>query len=132
MDFIPTSLNTMIKDQRAKKESFPQDIRKILIFQMFKALYYMQLNYLCHRDLKPPNILINDTTLELKICDFGSAKILEKKEKNVSYICSRYYRAPELILGSTSYGTEIDIWSAGCIMIEFLTLEPIFPGDSSI
>jgi serine/threonine protein kinase len=82
--------------------------------------------------LKPPNILINDTTLELKICDFGSAKILEKKEKNVSYICSRYYRAPELILGSTSYGTEIDIWSAGCIIIEFLTLEPIFPGDSSI
>ena len=54
-------------------------MRKILIFQLFKALYYMQLTRVCHRDLKPPNILINPVTYELKICDFGSAKILEKE-----------------------------------------------------
>jgi serine/threonine protein kinase len=71
----------------------------------------------CHRDLKPPNLLINPHTFELRICDFGSAKILDKIEKNVSYICSRYYRAPELLLESSSYRTEIDVWSAGCIMI---------------
>lgn len=139
MDYVPNSLNLMIKERRKDKKPFEPEVRKCLIFQMFKALYYMQvillkskLNHVCHRDLKPPNVLINDETLEVKICDFGSAKILEKKEKNVAYIVSRYYRAPELILGSTMYGTEIDVWSMGCIMIELLTLEPIFPGDSSI
>lgn len=65
------------------------------------------------------------------MCDFGSAKIFDKEESNVSYICSRYYRAPELVLQATDYSTEIDVWSAGCIVVELLTLEPIFPGDSS-
>jgi len=79
MEYVPSSLNLLIKEQRKKKISFPPVMRKILIFQLFKALYYMQLTKVCHRDLKPPNILINPMTLELKICDFGSAKILEKE-----------------------------------------------------
>jgi serine/threonine protein kinase len=82
----------------------------------------MQLTRICHRDLKPPNVLVHDETFELKICDFGSAKIFEKEESNVAYICSRYYRAPELVLQATDYGTEIDVWSAGCILVELLTL----------
>lgn len=94
--------------------------------------FLTQLNNVVHRDLKPPNILLNYDNFELKICDFGSAKIIEQRENNVSYICSRYYRAPELILNSTSYGCEIDMWSAGCIIVELLTLEPLFPGDSSL
>ncbi len=49
----------------------------------------------------------------LKICDFGSAKRLVKGEPNVAYICSRYYRAPELIFGATDYSTAIDVWSIG-------------------
>lgn len=68
--------------------------RKIIAFQIFKALYYLEQNNVCHRDLKPPNILINTENYDLKVCDFGSAKIFDKAEKNVSYICSRYYRAP--------------------------------------
>lgn len=122
MEFIPSSLNLMIREQRKYKRPFPPIIRKLLTFQLFKALYYMQLTKICHRDLKPPNVLINDHTYELKICDFGSAKILEKEESNVSYICSRYYRAPELVMQSTDYSTEIDVWSAGCIIVELLTL----------
>ncbi len=62
MEFIPSSLNLMIKEQRKLKRPFHPVIRKILIFQLFKALYYMQLTKICHRDLKPPNILINDQT----------------------------------------------------------------------
>jgi serine/threonine protein kinase len=53
------------------------------------------------------------------ICDFGSAKILKDNEKSISYICSRYYRAPELILGKEIYGCEIDLWSLGCVIAEF-------------
>ncbi len=56
----------------------------------------------------------------LKLCDFGSAKVLNSSETSVSYICTRHYRAPELLLGCTVYGTEIDIWSAGCVLAEML------------
>ena len=68
----------------------------------------------------------------LKLCDFGSAKALVKGEPNVAYICSRYYRAPELIFGSTDYTTAIDVWSAGCVLSELLIGSPIFPGSSGV
>jgi serine/threonine protein kinase len=122
MDYIPSNLTVLIKEQRKIKKPFPPPVRKVLVFQLFKALYYMSLTNLCHRDLKPPNILINPQTFEVKICDFGSAKIFDKAESNVAYICSRYYRAPELVMQATDYHTEIDVWSIGCIMVELLTL----------
>lgn len=50
----------------------------------------------------------------------------------MSYICSRYYRAPELIFGATDYTANIDIWSAGCVLAELLLGQPIFPGDSGV
>jgi serine/threonine protein kinase len=86
----------------------------------------------CHRDIKPQNLLVNPHTHQLKLCDFGSAKVLVKGEPNISYICSRYYRAPELIFGATEYTTAIDVWSAGCVLAELLLGQPIFPGDSGV
>jgi len=84
---------------------------------------------ICHRDLKPENILLKNG--EVKICDFGSSKFLDKKEfKNTPYVVSRYYRAPELILCSRYYDFSIDIWATGCIFFEFLTSQPLFPGES--
>jgi len=68
----------------------------------------------------------------VKLCDFGSAKVLAKNESNVSYICSRYYRAPELIFGATEYSNKIDIWSLGCVFGEMLLGYPLFPGESSV
>jgi serine/threonine protein kinase len=68
----------------------------------------------------------------LKVCDFGSAKRIVKKDVNVSYICSRYYRAPELIFGSTEYNQNIDVWSVGCVIAELLLGQPLFPGDSGV
>ena len=86
----------------------------------------------CHRDIKPQNLLLNPPSGILKLCDFGSAKILIEGEPNVSYICSRYYRAPELIFGATNYTTNIDVWSAGCVMAELMLGQPLFPGESGI
>lgn len=83
---------------------------------------------ICHRDLKPQNVLINADTLEIKLCDYGSAKVIEADQDNLAYICSRYYRAPELLFGHTRYTTAIDTWSLGCILMELLTGEPVFPG----
>ena len=65
----------------------------------------------------------------VKICDFGSAKILDAK-LNTPYIVSRYYRAPELILACSDYTDKIDIWAIGCIFCEFMTLQPLFPGKT--
>lgn len=60
------------------------------------------------------------------LCDFGSAKKLQKDQVSIAYICSRYYRAPELILGQENYGCEIDIWSIGCVIAEMFLGYPIF------
>ena len=77
---------------------------KLYTYQLLRGLAYLHALGLCHRDIKPSNCLINPVTHELKLCDFGSTKRLDKDKPNVSYICSRYYRAPELIFGATDYG----------------------------
>lgn len=66
------------------------------------------------------------------MCDFGSAKQLKVGEPNIAYICSRCYRAPELIFGNTEYTTQIDMWSIGCVLAEMLMMKPLFQGDSNI
>lgn len=68
---------------------------------------------------------------DLKLCDFGSAKCLVEGEKNISYICSRYYRAPELIFGAVSYTNQVDVWSAACVIAEMVINKPIFEGENS-
>ena len=60
------------------------------------------------------------------------AQVLVRGEPNISYICSRYYRAPELIFGATDYTTAIDLWSVGCVMAELLLGQPLFPGESGV
>ena len=83
-----------------------------------------------HRDIKPQNLLVDPSCHILKVCDFGSAKKISPDDKlSVSYITSRYYRAPELMFGSRIYGTQIDLWSAGCVIAELLLGEPVFKGE---
>lgn len=93
------------------------------------GLMHMHKLGICHRDLKPENVLMKGS--DVKIGDFGSSKFLDfEKHMNTPYAVSRYYRAPELILASRNYDFSIDIWSAGCILFEFLTLQPMFPGET--
>jgi glycogen synthase kinase 3 beta len=82
---------------------------QLYMYQMFRSLAYIHAIGICHRDIKPQNLLLDPNTGVLKLCDFGSAKILIPGEPNVSYICSRYYRAPELIFGATNYTCAIGI-----------------------
>jgi len=104
----------------------------IYLYQLCRALGQIHSAGICHRDVKPQNLLLDPATQLVKLIDFGSAKVLVPGEPNVSYICSRYYRAPELIFGSTEYTTAIDIWSAGCVFAELLLGAPLFPGDSGV
>lgn len=89
------------------KTTMPMIEIKLYIYQLFRSLAYIHSQGICHRDIKPQNLLLDPATGVLKLCDFGSAKILVENEPNVSYICSRYYRAPELIFGATNYTTKI-------------------------
>jgi len=132
MDYLPETLYRVFKKYKKQKQAFPNLLIKLYSYQMFRALAYMHNKNIVHRDFKPQNLLVDPKTHILKICDFGSSKKLSKGENNVAYICSRYYRAPELIFGQTNYTTAIDVWSAGCVIAELLLGEPIFPGDSSM
>merc|ERR1719243_562072 len=114
------------------KQAVPSIFVKLYSYQICRSCAYIHAVGICHRDIKPQNLLIDGRSHALKLCDFGSAKRLVKGEPNVSYICSRYYRAPELIFGSTEYTTAIDIWSSGCVFAELLLGAPLFPGDSGV
>uniref|UniRef100_A0A453MDA4 Protein kinase domain-containing protein n=1 Tax=Aegilops tauschii subsp. strangulata TaxID=200361 RepID=A0A453MDA4_AEGTS len=116
------NLHRVIRHYNKMNQRMPLIYVKLYTYQICRALAYIHRTVgVCHRDIKPQNLLVNPHTHQLKICDFGSAKVLVKGEPNISYICSRYYRAPELIFGATEYTTAIDIWSAGCVLAELLT-----------
>ena len=96
--------------------------------QMLGSLCLLEEQNVIHCDLKPENILLaHPLHSEIKVIDFGSSCF--EKEKVYTYIQSRFYRSPEVILGM-NYGIPIDMWSLGCIMAELLTGYPIFPGEN--
>jgi serine/threonine protein kinase len=131
-DYIPDTLYKALKTYRKQKQLFPNELLKIYSYQLFRSLAYIHGIGICHRDIKPQNVLVNPETFDLRMCDLGSAKKLVKGEPNIAYICSRYYRAPELIFQCTDYSNAIDVWSTGCVIAELMLSEPIFPGDSAI
>ncbi|KAL4469797.1 hypothetical protein ABPG72_022117 [Tetrahymena utriculariae] len=132
MEYVPETLSKVIRTYRKSKQPFPPLLLKVFSYQMFRALAYLKGIGICHRDIKPQNILCDQKTMQLKICDFGSAKKLIRGEPNVSYICSRYYRAPELIFGAEQYTTAIDTWSIGTVIAEMILGEPLFPGENAV
>jgi serine/threonine protein kinase len=132
MDYVPDTLSRLIRQYSKSKSQMPMLLVKIYSYQMLRSLAYIHAIGICHRDIKPQNILVDPTSQNLKLCDFGSAKKLVKGEPNIAYICSRYYRAPELIFGATEYTNAIDVWSIGCVIAELVLGVPIFPGESAV
>jgi glycogen synthase kinase 3 beta len=132
MDFYPDTAYKIVKQYLKAKQTVPLVLVKLYSYELMRALAYLHGIGVCHRDIKPQNLLIDPITHKLSLCDFGSAKVLVPGETNIAYICSRYYRAPELIFGATGYNYMIDIWSAGCVIAELLIGKPLFPGDSGV
>ncbi|XP_021754267.1 serine/threonine-protein kinase prpf4B-like [Chenopodium quinoa] len=97
--------------------------------QLFIALKHLRNCGVLHCDIKPDNMLVNESKNVLKLCDFGNAMFAGKNEIT-PYLVSRFYRAPEIILGLT-YDHPMDIWSVGCCLYELYTGKVLFPGPSN-
>jgi len=132
LEYVPETVYSISRQHQKAKIPLSLLYVKLYLYQLSRALSHIHTLGICHRDIKPQNLLVNPENQQLKLCDFGSAKALVKGEPNVAYICSRYYRAPELIFGSTDYSTAIDVWSQGCVGAELLLGQPLFPGDSGV
>lgn len=129
---MPETIYSVGKFYHRLRQNVPIGIVRLYMYQLSRALAHIHGMGICHRDIKPQNLLVDPHKHTLKLCDFGSAKVLVRGEPNVAYICSRYYRAPELIFGAMDYTTMIDTWSQGCVFAELLIGSPLFPGSSGI
>ncbi|CAN6484895.1 unnamed protein product [Victoria cruziana] len=133
LEYVSETVYRVSRHYSRMNQRMPIIYVQLYTYQILRSLAYIHgVLGVCHRDIKPQNLLVNPHTHQLKLCDFGSAKMLVAGEPNISYICSRYYRAPELIFGATEYTTAIDMWSAGCVLAELLQGQPLFPGESGV
>lgn len=96
--------------------------------QVMEGLAFMHKHGFFHRDIKPENLLMKGSTC--KIADFGLAREIRSRPPFTEYVSTRWYRAPEVLLRSSSYNSPIDQWACGCIIAELFTLRPLFPGTS--
>eukprot|EP00792_Barthelona_sp_PAP020_P001137 TRINITY_DN1183_c0_g1_i2.p1 TRINITY_DN1183_c0_g1~~TRINITY_DN1183_c0_g1_i2.p1 ORF type:complete len:231 (+),score=55.16 TRINITY_DN1183_c0_g1_i2:337-1029(+) len=114
---------------------------KNLMYQLLAGVAYLHSEKIMHRDLKPPNVMLNEEKDEndesivrysLRIGDFGLARTMSLPNNGLTEdVVTRWYKAPELLLGSTVYTYSIDVWACGCIFYEMLTGTPLFPGDNN-
>jgi mitogen-activated protein kinase 1/3 len=130
-DLMETDLHRVIYSKQVLNEEHHQ----YFSYQILRGLLYMHSANVVHRDLKPSNILVNKNC-DLKICDFGLARVnFSSQEFRVcpmtEYVCTRWYRAPEVLCSWTDYSTAIDVWSIGCIFAEMLGRNAIFPGHNT-
>ena len=133
-EYMETDLHAAIR------ANILQEIHKqYILWQTLKALKFMHSAQLVHRDMKPANLLLNSDCL-MKVADFGLARSLleertEEKEGSLpltDYVATRWYRSPEILLGSGTYGFPVDMWATGCILGEMFSGKPMFPGTSTM
>ena len=124
-DLMETDLHRVIFSRQELSDEHIQ----YFMYQILRGLLYLHSANVIHRDLKPSNLLLNKNC-DLKICDLGLARGFDKETDNLTeYVVTRWYRAPEVILSSSEYSKQIDVWSVGCIFAELLGRAPLFPGE---
>jgi len=129
-ELMETDLTSIVNSN----QSLTDDHYQFFIYQILRGLKYIHSAEVIHRDLKPRNMLVN-ANCDLKICDFGLAHIRLGSDVEVApatqYVCTRWYRAPEVLCSWTCYNEGIDVWSVACIFAEMINKAPLFPGMST-
>ncbi|XP_020283095.1 serine/threonine-protein kinase ICK isoform X2 [Pseudomyrmex gracilis] len=127
-EYMKENLYQLMKD---RDKLFPEPVIRNMVYQVLQGLAFMHKHGFFHRDMKPENLLCMGPEL-VKIADFGLAREIRSRPPYTDYVSTRWYRAPEVLLHSTTYNSPIDIWAVGCIMAELYTFRPLFPGKSEI
>lgn len=127
--FLVFELMTKNIYEHISSSSLKEKEVKSIVFQILSGLNYMHRLGYFHRDLKPENILINHENI-IKIADFGLAREIRSIPPYTQYVSTRWYRSPECLLEANNYSYPVDIWAIGCITIELLSGNPIFPGNN--
>ena len=134
-EFFDADLNTVIRSKAGLTETHI----KYFFYQILRGLKYVHSANVIHRDLKPANLLVQ-LNCDLKICDFGLARTCytggdPDKQGDVEmteYVCTRWYRPPELLAMNKHYDHTVDVWAAGCIFAELYNRKPLFPGEDYV
>uniref|UniRef100_UPI003AAE9088 cyclin-dependent kinase-like 2 n=1 Tax=Centroberyx gerrardi TaxID=166262 RepID=UPI003AAE9088 len=132
---------TVLEDLEQNPSGLELDTSRQYLFQILRAAAFChqhnvrtRAECIIHRDIKPENILVSQGGV-VKLCDFGFARTMATPGEGgayTDYVATRWYRAPELLVGDTKYGKPVDVWAVGCLLVEMLTGQPLFPGDSDL
>jgi cell division cycle 2-like protein len=130
MEFVEHDLKTL---QEEMQEPFSPSEVKTLLLQLGSAVEFLHDHWILHRDLKTSNILMNNRG-EIKLADFGMARFCgDPPPANLTQlVVTLWYRAPELLLGTTTYDKAIDCWSIGCIFGELLSKNALIQGKNEV
>ena len=129
MEFVEHEVKDLM--EKNEKPFSPSEV-KCLMLQLLEAMEFMHANWIIHRDLKTSNLLYTNGG-ELKVADFGLARLYGEQSKAYTpLVVTLWYRAPELLLGASTYTNAIDMWSVGCIFAEFISNKPLITGDGEI
>ncbi|XP_024133448.1 cyclin-dependent kinase-like 1 isoform X4 [Oryzias melastigma] len=123
---------TVLNELDRHPRGVPEAQLKSIVWQTLQAVNFCHKHNCIHRDVKPENILLTKTGV-IKLCDFGFARILTGPEDDYTdYVATRWYRAPELLVGDTQYGPPVDVWALGCVFAELQDGNPLWPGKSDV
>ncbi|XP_076757096.1 cyclin-dependent kinase-like 4 [Xylocopa sonorina] len=124
--------HTLLEELERVRHGLGWEVSKRHVYQILQGLDFCHSSYIIHRDIKPENILVSLNGV-IKLCDFGFARFISGTEESCTdYVATRWYRAPELLVGDLRYGKAIDIWAVGCLYAEMVNGDPLFPGDSDV
>lgn len=130
-DLMETDLHRVIYS----KQPLTEEHHQYFVHQILRGLVYLHCANIVHRDIKPSNLLVNKNC-DLKICDFGLARVLTTQEEGnfgrTDYVVTRWYRAPEVVLLASEYTLSIDVWAVGCILCELVARKPVFAGKDHL
>jgi len=137
-EFVAHDLKTFMdkhqtSDEISERVGLPVPMVRSFLRQILAGVGFCHTYRVLHRDLKPHNLLISADGRQLKLADFGLARLSAIPNGPYTFeVVTLWYRAPELLLGANRYSTAVDVWSVGCIFAEMATGMPLFPGRSDI